>query len=240
MNESKPKGAVKVVEGGNGQMFDAIAGRYDLLNRLMSLGQDQLWRRRAVCALGVKPGDKILDVATGTGDLALMIADLHPYSKVQGVDPSGNMIGVGIDKIAAKQLGQRVTMEIGDGTALPYEDAQYDGAVVAFGIRNFPDRLEGLKEMRRVVKAGRKVVVLELSEPREGLLAKPAQLYIHHIVPRLGAAISGKQEYRYLQRSIEAFPDAPDFVKLMQEAGLRDCEAIPMSFGAVHLFVGTV
>jgi demethylmenaquinone methyltransferase / 2-methoxy-6-polyprenyl-1,4-benzoquinol methylase len=133
-----------------------------------------------------------------------------------------------------------VTMEIGDGTALPYEDDQYDGAVVAFGIRNFPDRLEGLKEMRRVVKPGRKVVVLELSEPREGLLAKPAQLYIHHIVPRLGAAISGKKEYRYLQRSIEAFPDAPDFVALMQEAGLRDCEAIPMSFGAVHLFVGTV
>jgi demethylmenaquinone methyltransferase / 2-methoxy-6-polyprenyl-1,4-benzoquinol methylase len=236
----QPKGAIKQVDGGNGQMFDAIAGRYDLLNRLMSLGQDQMWRRRAVKALGVRPGDKILDVATGTGDLALMIADLHTHAKVQGVDPSGNMIGVGQEKIAAKKLGGRVTMEIGDGTALPYEDDQYDGAVVAFGIRNFPDRLEGLKEMRRVVKPGRKVVVLELSEPREGLLAKPAQLYIHHIVPRLGAAISGKKEYRYLQRSIEAFPDAPDFVALMQEAGLRDCEAIPMSFGAVHLFVGTV
>lgn len=237
--EEKPKGALKTLDGGTGDMFDQIAGRYDLLNRLMSLGQDQYWRRKAVRSLEIKDGDTILDVATGTGDLAIMIARRHGGASVQGVDPSRNMIAVGNDKVAARSLDDRVQLEIGDGLALPYDDDAFDGAVVAFGIRNFPDRLKGLQEMRRVTRPGRKVVILELSEPRKGIMAVAARTYIHHIVPRLGAVLSGKKEYRYLQESIQAFPPAEDFVALMREAGLEDAYFKPLSFGAVNLFVGT-
>lgn len=237
--EPTPAGAIKDLDGGTGDMFDAIAGRYDLLNRILSMGQDQYWRKRAVKALQITPDDTILDVATGTGDLAIMIAKRFPSVSVRGVDPSKNMIGVGKEKVMEKSLDRRVTLEIGDGLALPYEDDTFNGAVVAFGIRNFPDRLQGLKEMRRVTKRGCKVVVLELGEPETGLMSLAARTYIHHVVPTVGAALSGKKEYRYLQESIEAFPTAQEFVALMREAGLERAQATPLSFGAVNLFVGT-
>ncbi|MEM1348726.1 MAG: bifunctional demethylmenaquinone methyltransferase/2-methoxy-6-polyprenyl-1,4-benzoquinol methylase UbiE [Myxococcota bacterium] len=240
VNEDRPEGAVQTVKGGTGEMFDAIAGRYDLLNRLMSLGQDQYWRRKAVRSLEVGGGDRVLDVATGTGDLAIMIARRHQGVDVKGIDPSANMIGVGNEKIAEIGLSERVALDIGDGLALPFEEDTFDGAVVAFGIRNFPDRLKGLEEMARVTKPGRKVVVLELSEPQKGVLSVFAKAYVHHVVPVLGSVLSGKDEYRYLQASIEAFPPPETFVGLMEQAGLKDAYAKPLSFGAVHLFVGTV
>lgn len=240
MQHELPKGAVKEInDGGSGQMFDAIASRYDVLNRIMSMGLDQSWRRKAVAALELKTSDHVLDLATGTGDLAIMMASSIPGLKVTGVDPSANMIGVGKEKVVAQALTERVNLEIGDGQALPFEDNTFDGAVVSFGIRNFPNRLAGLKEMCRVTRPGRKVVILELSEPRQGITAPFARAYIHHVVPMLGAAISGQKEYRYLQRSIQAFPEAQDFVTLMEEAGLVDAYARSLSFGAVHLYVGT-
>jgi len=238
-DNSAPAGALKEVDGGNGEMFDQIAGRYDLLNRIMSIGQDQYWRRRAVKALELRDGDTILDVATGTGDLAIMIASKNPGVNVRGVDPSKNMIGVGNVKVAQKALQNRVGLEIGNGLELPYEEDQFDGAVVAFGIRNFPDRLQGLSEMRRVTKPGRKVVILELGEPERGLMSIAAKTYIHHVVPAVGAALSGKKEYRYLQESIAAFPPPEQFKELMREAGLEQVTSTPLSFGAVNLFVGT-
>lgn len=239
-NDTTPKpGAQQTVAGGNGQMFDAIAERYDVLNRILSGGMDQSWRRKAVNSLELRDGDHILDLATGTGDLAIMIAQYHNGVQVTGVDPSANMIAVGDEKIQRSQLTGRVDMTIGDGQDLPFEDDTFDGAVVAFGIRNFPDRFAGLQQMRRVTRPGRKVVILELSEPQGGIIAPFARAYIHHIVPRIGSALSGKEEYRYLQRSIEAFPTASQFAELMREAGLKDVKAIPLSFGAVHLYVGT-
>lgn len=239
-NSHKPAGAEQTVKGGTGDMFDAIASRYDMLNRIMSMGQDQYWRTRAVKSLGLSSGDTVLDVATGTGDLAIMIAQKNPGVRVEGIDPSRNMVTIGNGKVAQKSLERRVELKIGDGQALPFEDNSFDGAVVAFGIRNFPDRLEGLKEMTRVTRPGRKVVVLELSEPRGKVLGTAARAYIHHIVPRIGSALSGKKEYRYLQESIEAFPAPDDFVALMREAGLSSARAYSLSFGAVTLFVGTV
>ena len=235
-----PAGALQSVSGGTGEMFDAIAPRYDLLNRILSLGQDQYWRRLAMRALELGTGDRVMDLATGTGDLAIMIAQKCDGVSVTGVDPSANMIEVGQGKVARADLGERVTLQIGDGLALPFDEDAFDGAVVSFGIRNFPDRLQGLREMARVTKPGRKVVVLELSEPRHGLMAVAARTYIHHIVPTIGAALSGKKEYRYLQKSIAAFPTADEFVGLMREAGLKDASYRPLSFGAVNLFVGMV
>lgn len=233
-------GAQQLVKGGTGEMFDQIAGRYDLLNRILSLGQDQYWRRKAVKALALKPGDRVLDVATGTGDLAILIARMVPGTEVQGVDPSVGMISLGRVKIVERSLERQVALFEGDGQALQYPDASFAGAVVAFGIRNFPDRFRGLCEMRRVTRPGGKVVILELSEPRRGPLAWGARTYIHHVVPVVGSVLSGKREYRYLQRSIEAFPEAGDFAQLMREAGLEAVRWRPLSFGAVNLFEGSV
>ena len=170
----------------------------------------------------------------------MTIAKVHPLASVQGIDPSANMVAVGNEKLKGGDYERRVTLNIGDGQALNFEDNSFDGAIVSFGIRNFPDRLKGLQEMTRVTKPGRQVVILELSEPRKGPMAIAARTYIHHVVPRIGSALSGKKEYRYLQESIAAFPSAEQFKALMETAGLERVRVTPLSFGAVNLFVGTV
>lgn len=225
---------------GSGAMFDAIAARYDLLNRLMSLGIDQRWRRKAVRALAIVGAGRILDLATGTGDVALAIAKNYPDTTVVGVDPSENMLAIARRKIAKKRLDGRVAVHVGDAQNLAFPDAMFDGATIAFGIRNVPDRHRGLCEMRRVVRPGGRVVVLELNEPQHGLLSGFTRFYIHHFVPRLGALLSGKREYRYLQQSIAAFPPPAKFCEMMESVGLVSVRATPLTFGVVTLFVGTV
>ncbi len=221
---------------GSGQMFDQIARRYDLLNRVISLGLDQRWRRLLIDAMP-REGE-ILDVATGTADVALSIAARHPAARVVGLDPSVGMLGVGRQKVARRGLEGRVTLDEGDALAMPYERGRFSGSCVAFGVRNFPDRLRGLREMARVTRAGGPVAVLELSEPRGGLLAPFARLHVHHVVPWLGALLSGNSEYRYLQRSVAAFPPPEAFKGLMEEAGLTDVRVYRMLFGVAHLYVG--
>jgi demethylmenaquinone methyltransferase / 2-methoxy-6-polyprenyl-1,4-benzoquinol methylase len=237
MKMTEIQGATKELDGGDGEFFDGIAERYDLLNRILSLGLDGRWRRRAVEALDLGDAKKILDVATGTADLAIAIAEANEKVEVVGVDPRVEMLANGRPKLG--KLASRVTLEEGDGQNLRFEDNQFDGACVAFGIRNFPDRLKGLREMARVVRAGRPVVILELSEPRRGLMAGMSRLYVHQVVPRVGALLSGSEEYRYLQESIAAFPPAEDFCAMMGEAGLENVTVTPLTFGVVNLFVGT-
>ncbi|MDO9018281.1 MAG: bifunctional demethylmenaquinone methyltransferase/2-methoxy-6-polyprenyl-1,4-benzoquinol methylase UbiE [Deltaproteobacteria bacterium] len=224
--------------GGSGEMFDRIASRYDLMNRIISLGIDQRWRRRTVDALALKPGARVLDLATGTGDLAMMIARRHPEVTVVGVDPSAGMLAEGDRKVAAAGLGDRVTLRRGDAEQLEADDASVDGISMAFGIRNVVDRPKALREMARALKPGGRVAILELSEPRRGLLGMMARVHIHHVVPTLGALLSGAWEYRYLQRSIAAFPPAAEFAEVMRASGLRVERAEPMTFGVVHLYVG--
>lgn len=224
--------------GGSGEMFDRIASRYDLMNRIISLGIDQRWRRRTVGALSLQPGARALDLATGTGDLAMMIARRHPEVTVVGVDPSVGMLAEGERKVAAAGLGARVKLERGDAERLEAPDASVDGISMAFGIRNVVDRPKALREMARVLKPGGRVAILELSEPRRGLLGTMARVHIHHVVPTLGALLSGAWEYRYLQRSIAAFPSAEEFSETMRASGLRVERAEPMTFGVVHLYVG--
>ncbi len=226
--------------GGSGQMFDRIAARYDTLNRLMSLGLDRIWRRRLVLALGCEGRCRVLDVATGTADVAIDVATYHPLGQVTGLDPSKGMLEVGQRKIEQMGLEQRVELVEADAQAMPFEDDRFDAACVSFGIRNVPDRLLGLREMTRVTRPGGRVVVLELSEPTEGIMAPFARFHVHHVVPRLGALLSGSKEYRYLQESIQAFPSPSDFADLMREAGLRDVRHEKMSFGAAYLYTGTV
>lgn len=228
------------VRPGSGEMFDAIADRYDLLNRIISLGVDQSWRDKAVRALALSGAARVLDVATGTADLALRVARALPEAEVVGVDPSERMLEIGRTKLERADLGGRVSLEAGSVESLPHPDASFDGATIAFGIRNARDRARGLAEMRRVTRSGGRVVVLELGEPERGPLAGVARWHIHSVVPWLGGLLSGKREYEYLQRSIAAFPSRSEFAVLMSGAGLEVEKVELLTFGVATLFVGRV
>lgn len=225
------------VRGGSGEMFDRIADRYDLVNRVISLGLDRSWRTRSVRALGLPARARVIDVATGTADLAIAIAAAHPDANVVGLDPSSGMLEVGKRKVAAAGLGERVSLVVGDGQALPFEDASFDGATIAFGIRNVPDRPRALREMRRVLRAGARLAVLELAEP-EGILGPLARWHVHTVVPTIGAVLSGAPEYDYLQRSIAKFPPPDAFAAIVRESGFARVDWEPMTFGAATLYVG--
>jgi demethylmenaquinone methyltransferase / 2-methoxy-6-polyprenyl-1,4-benzoquinol methylase len=223
---------------GSGAMFDRIARRYDLLNRMMSFGVDRRWRKRTVRSLALPDApSRVLDVATGTGDLAIDIARRHPRADVVGVDPSAQMIAVGDRKVA--RFDGRVRLEAGDAQGLAFPDASFDAVTIAFGIRNVPDRALGLREMARVCKPGGRVAILELGEPRRGVIAPLARFHIRQVVPRVGALLSGSREYRYLQASIAAFPPPDAFAAMMTAAGLDVLEVVPLTFGVCTLFVGT-
>ncbi|MFT3693190.1 MAG: bifunctional demethylmenaquinone methyltransferase/2-methoxy-6-polyprenyl-1,4-benzoquinol methylase UbiE [Kofleriaceae bacterium] len=224
---------------GSGQMFDQIAGRYDFVNRVLSLGLDKRWRRRVIAELQLAPNATVLDVATGTGDLAIELAKAVLAGKVIGVDPSAEMLKVAAMKLAKKQLEQRVELVTGDCQALPQASCSVDAATISFGIRNVPDRALGLRELARVVRPGGRVAVLELGEPKKTLFGRVAAFHSHHMVPRLGALLSGRREYKYLQKSVAAFPSNEDFAQLMRDNGLDVQQVIPMTFGVCTLFIGT-
>jgi demethylmenaquinone methyltransferase / 2-methoxy-6-polyprenyl-1,4-benzoquinol methylase len=221
-------------------MFDAIAPRYDLLNRLLSLGIDQRWRRELVRRLELGPGARVLDHATGTADLALLIARSGPHVRVLGLDPSTQMLRIGRGKVVEAGLSERVELQLGDAERLDgITDASFDAASMAFGIRNVPDRGRALAELARVTRPGGRVAILELSEPEGGLIGPLARWHVRSMVPWLGALLSGAREYRYLQRSIAAFPAPAEFAQLMEQSGLRVQLIQPLTFGVCHLYVGT-
>ena len=224
---------------GSGAMFDRIAARYDAMNRVLSFGLDRGWRRRTVRALALGAAPRVLDLATGTGDLAFDIARMHPDATVIGLDPSRQMLAVAQTKLDRRGLAGRITLVEGDAQRLPYRDGEMDAATIAFGIRNVPDRLLALREMARVVRPGGRVAILELGEPRRGFMAKAALFHTRHVVPRLGALLSGAREYKYLQRSIAAFPPSAEFAALMGQAGLHVIEVVPLTFGVCTLYVAS-
>ncbi len=226
---------------GGGEMFDRIARRYDRMNRILSLGLDRCWRRHLLDAMApLGPGDRVLDVASGTADVAIAVAGRFGQARVVGVDPSVEMLEVGRRKVRARGLEERVELVVGDAQALAWEDGAFAASCISFGIRNVPDRLKGLSEMRRVTRPGGAVCVLELSIPRGGLLAPFARLHVRHVVPRLGGWLAADRAYRYLAESIEAFPTPDRFAALMKEAGLEAVQVARQSFGSAHLYVGRV
>ncbi len=230
---------------GSGAMFDAIAERYDMLNRILSMGIDVHWRSLATAKLLADIGKRrtplrFLDLATGTADLALAIATHYARAEVIGTDPSEGMLLQGRRKVAEASLDDRVTLRVGDAQQLDAADASFDGVSIAFGIRNVPDRERALREMARVTKPGGRVVILELSEPKDrGVFGKIAKFHVHTMVPTIGAWLSGAREYAYLQRSIAAFPAAEAFGEIMNHAGLDVLEIVPLTFGVAHLYVAT-
>jgi demethylmenaquinone methyltransferase/2-methoxy-6-polyprenyl-1,4-benzoquinol methylase len=223
---------------GSGAMFDRIAARYDTLNRILSLGVDRRWRRIAVRALALPPAARVLDLATGTADVALEILRQHPDARVLGLDPSLQMLAIGRRKVRRAGLERSAELLFGDAQDLPYADRSFDGVTIAFGIRNVPDRARALAEMARVTKRDGRVAILELMEPRAGLFAPLARTFVRSLVPRVGALLSGAPEYRYLQRSMAAFPAPDAFAEAMRQAGLEPLETRPLTHGVVCLFVG--
>ncbi|MDX1439337.1 MAG: bifunctional demethylmenaquinone methyltransferase/2-methoxy-6-polyprenyl-1,4-benzoquinol methylase UbiE [Rubricoccaceae bacterium] len=222
-------------------MFDDIAPRYDLLNRVLSMGIDVWWRKRAVKFLGEalneKP-DQLLDVATGTGDLAIEALSLDPR-KVVGVDISEGMLMHGREKIVHKGLSDHIELLHGDAAALPFENAQFDGALVAFGVRNFEDLQVGLAGIRSVLKSGAPLVVLEFSHPTVFPIKQTYEMYSKHVLPRIGRTISKNEEaYTYLPESVAAFPDGNDFLDNMKASGYSETVAKPLTFGVVSLYRG--
>ena len=219
-------------------MFDAIAPRYDFLNRLLSFGIDRLWRKRAVAMLRADRPRRILDVATGTADLAIEALALHPQ-KVVGVDLSEEMLERGRRKLHRLGADDRVMLQRGDAERLPFSDAQFDAALVAFGVRNFEDLGRGLGEIRRVLRPGGAVVVLEFSKPRAFPVKQLYDAYSRYVLPRIGQAVSGSEgAYRYLPASVAAFPDGPDFLQRLRAAGFADVRWSPLTFGIASLYKG--
>ena len=219
------------------QLFGSIAGDYDRLNHLMSLDVDKRWRKRAIRQ--VEGASSVLDLACGTGDFAIAIAKALPACHVTGVDLTEEMLSVMAEKIAAEGLGDRISMEVGDGENLRFEEGSFDCVTIAFGIRNFENRAAGLREMLRVLRPGGKLVILELSLPRNKFIRWCFNLYFLHILPLIGGKISGdKGAYRYLPASVLKFPGPADFMATLRECGFRNITHKPFSLGICRMYTG--
>ena len=228
-----------MIPGGSGAMFDTIADRYDLMNRLMTFGIDQRWRRQTVDLLRLTEQVRVLDLATGTADLALLAAKRLPQATVVGLDPSANMLSIGMGKVRKAGLESRIELVHGDACQLPFEDESFDGITMGYGIRNVTDRPRALREMSRVLRRGARVCILETGEPT-GPLGLAARLHMRVLVPVLGGLLSGAPaEYRYLQRSTSAFPRPDRFAEVMEGSGLRVLQIVPLLAGASHIYVAT-
>lgn len=219
------------------EMFGAIAGRYDRLNHLLSLGIDRRWRAEAVReALAVRPR-RILDVATGTADLALAIKARAPQAEVTGLDFAEPMLELARQKAARRGLELRFVR--GDAQALPFADESFDAVTVAYGLRNFADRERGLREMHRVLRPGGRLVVLEFPPPPKGLFGRAFRLYLLAVIPALAGHLSGQGEaYRYLGRSVLDFPAPEALAAMMRESGFCRVGARLQSFGISALHRG--
>ena len=223
------------------EMFDGISSNYDFLNHLLSFGIDRSWRRRTSKLITERHPSTILDVATGTADLAIRMAKDNPSALLTGVDLSEKMLEIGRSKIAKKRLSHRITLEKGDALGLPFPDNSFDAVTVAFGVRNFADREGGLREMTRVCRAGGVVAVLEFSHPSSPWIAIPYRWYSKTMLPWLSRLVSKHPTaYRYLPSSVTTFPESEAFVAMMRVTGIDQIMIHPLSGGIATLYQGTV
>jgi len=221
------------------QMFDSIAWRYDFLNHFFSLHIDKLWRRKAVNELRGQPLDKVLDVATGTADLALTIQKrLHPRH-ITGIDISEGMLAIGRQKIEKKGLGQDITLQYGDSEAIPFDNHTFDAVTVAFGVRNFEYLEKGLNEMFRVLKSGGTIVILEFSIPENRIFRGVFHFYFFRILPFVGRLASkDAHAYNYLPKSVQLFPHGAKFKEKMENCGFSEVKIRTLTFGIASIYKG--
>jgi demethylmenaquinone methyltransferase / 2-methoxy-6-polyprenyl-1,4-benzoquinol methylase len=218
------------------QMFDHISPKYDLLNRLFSLGIDQAWRRKVVRLVGREPVEHLLDVATGTADLAILAS--RKATRVTGVDISEGMLEHGRVKVADRGLQERVVLQRADSVSLPFEDNSFDAVTVAFGVRNFEHLEKGIAEMRRVLRPNGRLFVLEFSKPRNTPFRQLFRFYFHRVMPFVGRLVSrDSAAYTYLPKSVDAFPEGPAFVRLLEATGLREARAEALTGGVATLYL---
>lgn len=220
------------------QMFDNIAPTYDRLNHLLSMQVDRTWRRRAVrLAAKCSPGT-VLDVATGTGDLAISLARKIKGVRITGVDISENMLAIGRRKVVEKGLSERVTLCTGDAESLDFPDASFDCMTAAFGVRNFGDLQAGLREMCRVTREGGTCLILEFSEPDVPIFKWAYRIYFHKVLPGMGRLVSkNKEAYTYLPDSVEGFPAPERFAEMLREVGFAGVSLRKLTFGVAYIYL---
>ncbi|MDN3669601.1 bifunctional demethylmenaquinone methyltransferase/2-methoxy-6-polyprenyl-1,4-benzoquinol methylase UbiE [Echinicola jeungdonensis] len=219
-------------------MFNNISKRYDLLNHLLSMGIDIVWRKKAIKQLKKDQPKLILDIATGTGDFAIEALALNP-EKVIGVDISEGMLAEGKKKIQQKKLGHLIDLQLGDSEKLLFEENKFDAVIVAFGVRNFENLEKGLADMYRVLKPGGKTVIVEFSKPKKFPFKQGYNFYFKYILPRVGKLVSkDNAAYTYLPESVQAFPDGSDFLDVLKNVGFKNTKCKPLTFGISSIYMG--
>jgi demethylmenaquinone methyltransferase/2-methoxy-6-polyprenyl-1,4-benzoquinol methylase len=237
--ENQPANLIEKKKAAVESMFDSIAWRYDFLNHFLSFNFDRLWRRRAIKIISKSyKSPNILDVATGTGDLAIAAMKLNP-SKISGIDISRKMLEIGREKVGKKGFSGKIDLIPGDSEKIPFGDNHFDVAMVAFGVRNFVDPLKGLSEMRRVIRTGGMIMVLEFSKPSGFPIKLLYNFYFRNILPLFGRLFSkDKDAYRYLPDSVMKFPDNEEFLKLLIHAGCSDTHQVKLTGGIASIYTG--
>ncbi len=228
-------------EGKKGQisrMFDNIAPYYDFLNRFLSLGIDTIWRKKAISYLKKSDPKIVLDVATGTGDLAIEISRQLKVEKIIGVDIANEMLEIGRKKLRKKKLSELIDLQLGDSENLAFEDNSFDAATVAFGVRNFENLELGLKEMRRVLKENGQLVVLEFSRPTIFPFKQLFNFYFKNILPFIGRFTSkDPKAYAYLYESVQAFPDGNNFLNVLEKVGFKETSSKSLTLGICSIYI---
>ncbi len=219
-------------------MFDRISPKYDALNHILSLNIDKVWRKKTAKIVSKTQPKAILDLATGTADLAIALAKHNPQAHIIGMDISEKMLEIGKKKINLKNLENQIELLHGNAASLPFENARFDAVTVAFGVRNFEDLDKGLSEMHRVLKTNGQAVILEFSLPERFPVKQLYNFYFKHLLPSIGKWVSKDGiAYAYLPHSVEKFPKPSDFCNILGSFGLKNCQIKPLSFGIATLYV---
>lgn len=222
------------------EMFNKIAFRYDFLNRFLSGGIDRGWRRKAIHELNGLHPKTILDVATGTADMPIMLMKLVHPDKVIGIDISDGMLDLGRQKIDKLGLKGKISLQSGDAENIHFNDNAFFAATLAFGVRNFQNLEKGLKEIYRVLKPGGKLVILEFSRPSNGVFLPFYKIYLRVIAPRIGKMLSGSLDaYKYLNDSVNAFPEGKSFIEILEKTGYQDTYFKKLSLGICTIYCGS-
>ena len=220
------------------QMFDSIAPRYDFLNHFLSLGIDRLWRRKAINIIKKHEHKRILDIATGTGDMAILASKLKP-ELIAGVDISGEMIKLQRKKLTKRKLDHLIKPQVADAENLPFKSASFNVVMTAFGVRNFENLEKGLNEMHRVLNKNGMAVILEFSSPKGLFFKQLFRFYFSNILPWIGRNVSeDTKAYTYLPDSVNTFPSGKDFTQILLDAGFKNTRYIVLSFGIASIYVG--